>query len=69
MATKLEWRCSHCGKLMGVFSGQRVHIRFNQGHEYLAGLPVTGVCRHCRTLNDFPEDGPHTNPGTIRHGT
>ena len=49
-----EWRCTQCGKLMGITSGRRVHIRFQQGHEYMATVPVTGTCRQCGTLNDFP---------------
>jgi len=53
-----EWRCTKCGKLLGVFEGERLHIRFARGHEYLVGLPTTGVCRYCRTLNElrFPPD-------------
>ena len=68
MATKVEWRCSQCGKLMGVHSGQRVHIRYQQGHEYLASLPVTGICRHCGTLNDFADNGPRVGPCITRPG-
>lgn len=53
-----EWRCTNCGKLLGVKEGNRLHIRFARGHEYLVGLPTTGVCRCCRTLNElrFPHD-------------
>jgi hypothetical protein len=68
MSTKLEWRCSQCGKLMGVCNGQRVHIRFQQGHEYMASLPVAGICRHCGTLNDLPNCGPHVGPCNTRLG-
>ena len=54
-----EWRCSRCGKLLGVLEGERLHIRFARGHEYLVGLPTTCVCRSCRTLNEIcsPRDG------------
>lgn len=48
-----EWRCTQCGKLLGVFEGERLHIRFARGHEYLVGLPTTGACRCCRTLNEL----------------
>jgi len=47
-----EWRCTRCGKLLAVLRGDRLHIRFARGHEYLVGLPVTCVCRNCRTLNE-----------------
>lgn len=47
-----EWRCTRCGKLLAVLLGDRLHIRFARGHEYLVGLPVTCVCRNCRTLNE-----------------
>lgn len=55
-----EWRCSRCGKLLGVHDGNRLHIRFAQGHEYRVGLPVTGICRHCGTLNEFGIESPKT---------
>ena len=48
-----EWRCTRCGKLLGVLEENRVHIRFSRGHEYLVGFPVTGVCRSCQTLNEI----------------
>jgi len=33
--------------------GDRLHIRFARGHEYLVGFPVTSICRSCRTLNEL----------------
>jgi phage FluMu protein Com len=48
-----EWRCSRCRKLLGVMRGNRVHLKFARGHEYLVGFPATGVCRNCKTLNEF----------------
>jgi hypothetical protein len=48
-----EWRCTRCGKLLGVIEDARLHIRFSRGHEYLVGLPATGVCRSCQTLNEI----------------
>ncbi len=48
-----EWRCSRCGKLLGLISKARIHLRFARGHEYLAGLPVTATCRGCGTLNEL----------------
>ena len=48
-----EWRCTRCGKLLGLMEGDRLHIRFARGHEYLVGFPVTSICRSCRTLNEL----------------
>ena len=50
---KREWRCTRCGKLLGVLGKGRVHIRLTRGHEYLAGFPVTGTCRGCHSLNEI----------------
>lgn len=52
-----EWRCRHCGKLLGMIAMARVHLRFARGHEYLVGLPVTATCRGCRTLNELSAPG------------
>lgn len=53
MKRKREWRCSECGHLLGVLEGNRLHIRFARGHEYIVGLPVTCVCRTCRSVNEL----------------
>jgi phage FluMu protein Com len=50
---KHEWRCTRCGKLLGVLQDARLHIRFARGHEYIVGFPATSVCRSCRTLNEL----------------
>jgi phage FluMu protein Com len=50
-----EWRCTRCGKLLGLREGDRLHIRFARGHEYLVGFPVTSICRSCRALNELTE--------------
>ena len=50
-----EWRCTRCGKLLGLREGDRLHIRFARGHEYLVGFPVTSICRSCRALNELAE--------------
>jgi len=50
---KHEWRCIRCGKLLGVLEGDRLHIRFARGHQYIVGFPATSVCRSCRTLNEL----------------
>lgn len=51
---KHEWRCRCCNKLLGLLEGDRLHIRFARGHEYIVGVPATSVCRSCRTLNEIP---------------
>ncbi len=50
-----EWRCTNCGKLLGLLRDDRLHLRFARGHEYLVGFPATSVCRGCRTLNELSE--------------
>jgi len=52
-----EWRCSRCGKLLGILRDGRLHLSFARGHEYLVGLPATAACRGCRTLNDLRDPG------------
>lgn len=52
-----DWRCASCGRLLAVLRGDRLHIRFARGHEYLVGLPVACVCRNCRTLNERHDQG------------
>lgn len=48
-----DWRCKRCRRLLGVCQGDRVHVRFGRGHEYLVGRPVTATCRNCGTLNEL----------------
>lgn len=62
-----EWRCSRCEKLLGVLREGRLHLRFARGCEYLVGLPATGACRGCRTLNELREPGPAPRPTTDAH--
>ena len=45
-----EWRCTDCGKLLGVRHGARLHIRL-QRHNYLVSLPVEATCYGCGTPN------------------
>lgn len=51
-----EWRCK-CGKLLGVLDGERLHIRFARGYQYMVGFPVSTVCRNCGALNELDESG------------
>jgi hypothetical protein len=52
MQSQHEWRCSQCGKLLGVLRDGRIHIRFSKSHDYLVSAPATGICRGCGTLNE-----------------
>ena len=52
-----DWRCTRCGKLLGLVYGDRVHLRFTRGHEYIVGLPVVATCRDCGTLNQTRDPG------------
>lgn len=54
---KNEWRCTKCGKLLGVMHGERLHIKFSRKHEYIARLPAACTCRTCQTLNELPTRG------------
>jgi hypothetical protein len=47
-----DWRSTRYGKPLGLFEGDRLHIRLARGHEYLVGFPATSVCRSCRTASD-----------------
>ena len=47
----VEWRCSSCGKLLGVSRDDCMHLRFARGHEYFVAFPVVATCRGCGALN------------------
>lgn len=47
-----DWRCTRCGRLLGVFEGERLHLHFARIHDYLVGFPTTSVCPKCRALNE-----------------
>lgn len=50
-ATRQDWRCRECGKLLGIAQKNGLHLRFSRGHEYFVAFPVTATCRGCGTLN------------------
>jgi len=52
MKSVCEWRCTQCGKLLGVIKNDRIHIRFARTHEYFVGQPAYCTCRACGTLNE-----------------
>lgn len=49
--TANDWRCTGCGKLLGIHRDGLMHLSFARGHEYLVSLPATATCRGCGTLN------------------
>ena len=60
--TRDAWRCSRCGKLLGVLMGQRLQIQFARGHDYLVSLPATATCRDCHALNEVETAEPEIDP-------
>ena len=50
-----EWRCTNCGKMLGVIDGIRLHIQFARGPKYIANLPATSTCQVCGTINELLE--------------
>jgi len=47
-----EWRCTECGKLLGVAKGNQLHIRVTEKPASTwFGYPVTANCHGCGTLN------------------
>ncbi|MEO7730379.1 MAG: hypothetical protein ABIY55_05365 [Kofleriaceae bacterium] len=63
-ARETEWRCDHCGKLLGHLTDGRLRLRLGRGHEYLVGFPATTVCRGCRGLNEVVAASSVTTPLT-----
>lgn len=51
ITTIAEWRCTQCGKLLGMTQGNQLHIRVQKSREYIVGYPVTASCHGCGTLN------------------
>lgn len=45
-----EWRCDHCGKLLGKTKGSQIHI-LRKPAEFFASFPVTAKCPGCGRLN------------------
>lgn len=52
-----DWRCAHCGKLLGVKIGSAMEIRYKDALYVVQGA-VRAVCRGCRTTN-------HTTVGEV----
>ena len=46
-----DWRCSCCGKLLGIRRDGLMHLSFARGHEYLVSYPATATCRRCGAPN------------------
>ena len=51
--TPTDWRCRRCDRLLGRRHGDRVHVHFKRGAEYLASLPIIATCRGCGSLNEL----------------
>lgn len=51
-----EWNCTSCGKLLGVIEGDRLHIQFAKGYQYIVGFPASAICQKCRTLNEIYDE-------------
>ena len=64
---KRKWRCTSCGKLLGVVEGGLLSIRFARGYDYRVGLPAKATCWRCGVVNELPGGGSaiaHGRPGT-----
>lgn len=48
------WRCSECGKTLGLRVGDTVEIVYGRRHRYRAALPAAADCPRCRTRNTLP---------------
>lgn len=51
VGSSADWRCTGCGKLLGIRRDGLMHLSFARGHEYLVSYPATATCRGCGTLN------------------
>jgi hypothetical protein len=64
MDDQRDWRCSECGKLLGVLQESRLHIRFSRGVEYFIDFPVgcsaTTACRGCQRLSEVCQTAHNT---------
>lgn len=47
-----DWRCHACNRLLGRWRGDRLHIHFKRGADYLVRTPATATCRGCGALNE-----------------
>ena len=54
IADDASWRCAGCARLLGILRDGQLHIRFARGHEYIAALPTSCICRQCGALNRTP---------------
>ncbi len=53
MLQSKEWRCEHCGKLLGITSGNRLRIRLRREKTYIVGLPAMTTCWRCNAPNEL----------------
>jgi len=50
-----EWRCSRCGRLLGVVYHRLIHLKFAGGHEYLVTRPASARCPRCAATTALPD--------------
>jgi hypothetical protein len=49
--TTFEWRCFHCGTLLGIELRGRMHLKYKTA-QYVVTGPVVAVCRRCDATNE-----------------
>lgn len=57
-----HWRCTCCGKLLGIIEGTWMHFKVSHGGEYFTGFPAIGTCPRCGTLNKYGENSSEPEP-------
>jgi phage FluMu protein Com len=62
-----EWRCTSCGKLLGIQEGARLSIRFSRGYAYNVALPAEARCWRCGAVNELRGQVQETEPGLLVH--
>jgi hypothetical protein len=45
------WRCSFCGRLLGIVTGSVVQIKYSEKLDLTASRPITRQCPACRRVS------------------
>lgn len=53
-ALPVRWRCSSCGKVLGIRLGPFVEIFVSGRLFYRVSTPAMATCPRCRKLNELP---------------
>lgn len=55
---EVEWRCRRCGTLLGIVSGDRLHLRYKDAQYIVCGTDpeVIAVCRSCKSVDEWGQD-------------